>query len=402
MKKILVLFFILFPLTARADVLINSDKFPDEEFRAYVNSSFDINGDGILSDSEISSAKKIYVENKNIASLKGIEYFTALTELSCGHNTDLTTLDLSKNVNLEVLFCTECSLKEINVSGCLKLKEFYCYLNQIENLDITNNTELVSFDCQENKISTLDVSKNKKLKVLDCGNNNLSFLDVANNTELQWLYCRDLSLNCLDISKLSNLTRLWCWNCGLDELDISGNKNLRSLRAYENNLIALDLENKNFTELSIAGNNLPSYELESNLGLNIIETDGKFQVNFDDISELYRVSNVLADIEIDSYNAEQGIAEFSSRPSKIFYEYNTGLDNVTLNVTLSNLTTTHSYSSGSGCNSGFYSAVFLLFTAMLLKTFHRENKFLLLLMQVRKEYSQLLKLYRPVHSEEIP
>ena len=195
-------------------------------------------------------------------------------------------------------------------------------------------------------------------------------LNVSNNTELQWLYCRDLSLDGLDISKLSNLTRLWCWNCGLDELDISNNKNLRSLRAYENNLTALDLENKNFTELSIAGNNLPSYELESNLGLNIIETNGKFQVYLDDISELYRVSNVLADIEIDSYDAEQGIAEFSSRPSKVFYEYNTGLDNITLNVTLSNLAAAHLSSSGSGCNSGFYSAVFLLFIAMLRKTSH--------------------------------
>ena len=121
-EKILVLFFILFPLSARADVLINSDNFPSEEFRAYINSSFDINGDGFLSDSEISSVKKISVENKNIASLKGIEYFTALTELSCGHNTDLTTLDLSENVDLEVLFCTECSLKEINVSAAKKIK----------------------------------------------------------------------------------------------------------------------------------------------------------------------------------------------------------------------------------------------------------------------------------------
>ena len=79
---------------------INETNFPDPNFRAYVSdATIDKNTDGKLSEDEITAVTIINVTGENIAELKGIEHFTALTQLNCGSN-QLTTLDLSKNTAL--------------------------------------------------------------------------------------------------------------------------------------------------------------------------------------------------------------------------------------------------------------------------------------------------------------
>ena len=108
-----------------ADVAINAANFPDEIFRNYVSTSFDKNSDSTLSDTEIASVTNIDVSDKGISSLNGIEYFTALTSLSCPYN-QLTTLDVSKNTALTGL---------------------YCYENKLTALDLSKNTALTDLDC---------------------------------------------------------------------------------------------------------------------------------------------------------------------------------------------------------------------------------------------------------------
>ena len=97
------LLFLFISCASWADVAINEMNFPDENFRAYVSDNRDTDDDGYLSDEEISDATYIYVSNKNIESLKGIEYFYNLKRLSCYDN-QLTTLDLSKNTALTDLY----------------------------------------------------------------------------------------------------------------------------------------------------------------------------------------------------------------------------------------------------------------------------------------------------------
>lgn len=62
-------------------------------FREYVSSNFDTNGDGYLNDDERESVNGIFMGDKDITSLKGLEYFTALTSLNCWSN-QLTELDV--------------------------------------------------------------------------------------------------------------------------------------------------------------------------------------------------------------------------------------------------------------------------------------------------------------------
>ena len=172
--------------------VINETNFPDEEFRNWVLAQ-DYGKDGYLTDDEIASVKEINVNNENIASLKGIEFFTALINLNC-YNNQLTTLDVSKNTELTYL---------------------YCGYNNLTTLDVSKNTELTCLYCEYNNLTTLDVSKNTALKYLHCYNNQLTTLDVSKNTALIYLYCSGNQLTTLDVSKNTALRRLDCYNNGI-------------------------------------------------------------------------------------------------------------------------------------------------------------------------------------------
>ena len=84
-------------------VAINEESFPDENFRNWLLEQ-DYGKDGVITDEEIAGITEIAVDSENIASLQGIEYFTALESLSCGGNV-LTSLDVSQNTALKELWC---------------------------------------------------------------------------------------------------------------------------------------------------------------------------------------------------------------------------------------------------------------------------------------------------------
>ena len=82
---------------------INTTNFPDANFCEWLLGQ-DYGADGYLSTTEIAKVDGINVDNKGIADLTGIEYFTNLTYLICCRN-DLTTLDVSKNILLRQILC---------------------------------------------------------------------------------------------------------------------------------------------------------------------------------------------------------------------------------------------------------------------------------------------------------
>ena len=199
-KQLLLLAVALFAtataVRAQAPVQINSSNFTDEKFLAVVaGSDIDKDTDGYLSDEEIAAVTKLNVSDKNIASLKGIEFFTALTDLHCEFN-KLTSLDVSKNTALQFLDCS---------------------VNQLTSLDVSKNTALISLGCDKNQLTSLDVSKNTALRFLYCYNNQLTSLDVSKNTALLYLDCHDNKLTSLDVSKNTALIYLYCFNNQIKE-----------------------------------------------------------------------------------------------------------------------------------------------------------------------------------------
>ena len=123
------------PVQPELKTNIDETKFPDDNFRNYLLEQ-DYGKDGVLTEAEIRNITVMDVSEKDIKSLKGIEYFTALDSLDCSVN-ELTTLDVSKNTALENLNCRSNQLTALDVSKNTALNVLTCCGNQIsgQNMD---------------------------------------------------------------------------------------------------------------------------------------------------------------------------------------------------------------------------------------------------------------------------
>ena len=213
---------------------INEATFPDENFRNWVLSK-DYGEDGVLTEEEISDVTSIDVMYKGIQSLKGIEFFTSLTDLNCYTN-QLTALDLSNNTALTTLYCTTNQLTTLDVSKCINLTHLECNGNQLTELDVSNNTALNELHCSGNKLTELDVSKNIELTNLNCHENQLTELDVSKNSTLKRIWCSENLLTSLDVSGCALLESLKCIRNRLTMLKVSGCPELWEIFCHNNQI----------------------------------------------------------------------------------------------------------------------------------------------------------------------
>ena len=222
---------------------------PDANFKKYLLENCDMNDDGRLTISDVEEwnenkylRKEFTLYEKRISSLKGIEYFTALTNLKCSSNY-LKVLDISKNTALTNLSCCDNQLTSLDLSKNTALTNLSCCDNQLTSLDLSKNTALKGLDCSSNYLKVLDISKNTALTGLTCGNNQLTSLDLNKNTalNLKRLSCYHNKLGSLDLSNCSGLTDVWCNDNKLTTLDLSNCKILDVLHCEDNRLTSLDL-----------------------------------------------------------------------------------------------------------------------------------------------------------------
>ena len=112
-------------------LLLNTDNFPDANFRAALVKELGISEGDEITNEMIAATTSIDVSSKQIADLTGIEHFTALTNLNCGGNR-LISLDVSQNTALTLLYCHSNQLTSLDVSQNTALRELYCFSNQIK------------------------------------------------------------------------------------------------------------------------------------------------------------------------------------------------------------------------------------------------------------------------------
>jgi len=318
-------------------------EFPDSNFRHAVLRMLNDNDgedrrakDFVTTDDAdvLAEVTVLFVSYMNIRDMTGLHYFSGLTELYCYCN-QLTTLDVSKNIDLvvldcdynylteldvsnnaalEILWCCGNELTELDVSNNTALKEIWCYWNQLTKINASNNPELLtlvcSFNelaeldisnciamtelfCSYNQLTELDVSGNSALKYLECNFNQLTSLDlygnpellqvncdhnrltdlnVSNNRDLVWLSCEDNQLGVLDVSNNLELTGLFCYYNSLTELDVSSNIELEYLSCGDNLLTALDVSrNINLGALWCYDNRLDKLNVSKNFGLYMLD-----------------------------------------------------------------------------------------------------------------------------------
>ena len=180
-------------------VKIDEINFPDENFRNCVKEKCDYDNNNYLSESEQNDKRALSVTNKNIKTLKGIEYFPKLKELYCNEN-ELTELDLSVLPALQTLECRENQLTELDVSVLPNLIRLRCDQNQLTTLDLSKNPYLRDLVCSDNQLKELRVDQNPQLELLCTDENQLTSLDLSQNHKLKTLDVKGNHLTSLDLS----------------------------------------------------------------------------------------------------------------------------------------------------------------------------------------------------------
>ena len=203
-------------------VVINSTNFPDAKFRNYLLGKYP---KGYITQSEIDECTYIsFPSYGGIASLKGIEFFTALETLYCCYN-QITSLDLSHNTNLTLLNCHWNKITSLNVRNCTKLKDIYCGCNDLTSLDLSDQSQLELIYCFDNDLTSITfASSTPNLWSVYCSGNKFTTFSLDFRP----------SLHTLVIDDCESLETLYCYNNNLDSLNVTGCTGLKDLRCYYN------------------------------------------------------------------------------------------------------------------------------------------------------------------------
>ncbi len=257
-------------------------------------------GNGILEDVDTNNNQEIevleaeavlelYVGNKDIFIMEGIQYFINLKILDCQENYFIETLNTSQLSNLEVLNCGINSINFLDVSNNLYLKELRCQYNSISHLNVNSNQNLELLHSYNNSMITINVTGCFALKELNVYQNNLTELNlqnnlnledlttainpletinVSNNINLKFLWCSSNDLTTIDVSDNINLLELWCFSNELTSIDVTSNTMLEKLYFGSNNVSSIEATNLfSLEELSFWGNQITEIDLSQNIYL---------------------------------------------------------------------------------------------------------------------------------------
>ena len=229
---------------------------PDANFeQALIEMNIDTNGfNGNILNNDASNITTLYINDRGIYNLNGIEAFTNLKYLFCFNN-HIDTINITQNTALEILDIQENKVAAVDLSHNLALKELYISSNLLNDIDISHNLNLEFLSCNLNFISNLSITNNTALRGLWCYSNNLDAINISTNINLEVLFCSGNNLNTLDLSQNTNLITLSCGSNNLSNLSINSNTALTYLGCSANRIDNLDLSNNTLLERVLCNNN---------------------------------------------------------------------------------------------------------------------------------------------------
>lgn len=282
---------------------------PDDNFEAeLIALGYDAGPlDNLVSTQNIASVTVLDVSDLDIYSLEGIQDFEALIDLNCSNN-EITNLDLSKSLQLQILRCSSNQIQFLDLSPHSSLTYLRCPNNPLIFLNVKNgnNMAVTYFNAIEETLSCIEVddaafsnanwpnihtatnfsedcgydfvyipddafeqrlldlgydsgdlndyvSKSAIDTIISIDVSNLSINDltgIEHFTDLKKLYCGENNLVSLDVSQNLNLTNLYCNENLLTTLDLSQNNQLKILLCNKNDLQELNVKNGNNTNVT--------------------------------------------------------------------------------------------------------------------------------------------------------
>ncbi len=217
-------------------VEISGENFPSNDFRNYIRSQYDADGDEFLSGEEIAAVTQMDLGYLYIEDLRGLSLFTSLRSLKCNAVEGLKALDLSGMESLTEVEATYNQITRLDVSGCTGLKRLNCAWNQLESLKLSGCGKLATLDCSGNRLAKLDLSSAVGLKTLNCSRSEVKALKLPGKARLTQMDCSSNFLEKLVLSGCPKLKELDCCNNRLSVLDLRKLKRLTAVKCDGNQL----------------------------------------------------------------------------------------------------------------------------------------------------------------------
>ena len=226
--------------------------------------------DDYVQNVKIENVISLNISGKQVLDFTGIEGFTALKTLICTNN-PLTTINVSKNVNLEKL---------------------YCYGNQLTSLDVSKNNALTLLRCDNNKLTQLNVKNGNNSNINNQGfnasrNPNLTCIEVddVNYSSTTW-FSKDANSS---YSNNCHFQDTYVPDDNFEQALIDLGYDTGSLDDYVptvniNSITSLDIASKNIIDLT---------GIEAFIGLTSLDCSNNQIVNLD-VSSNYSLVNLQA------------------------------------------------------------------------------------------------------------
>ena len=199
----------------------------------------------VMNKADVEAVTALNFNNKGytITSLAGIENFVNLDDLRC-NSVGLVSCDLSKNTALKLLMLTGNNFQSLDLSSNVNLEVLYLEgCGNLTSVKLDNCSKLGFVTLYySHSLTSFDVPNKAALYSLNYGNTQLQF-NLSEYTGLTTLKCAGVGLESLDLSTLTKIKTLWCDHNSIEVLDVASLENLEDLRCgSQNNDIVLQLK----------------------------------------------------------------------------------------------------------------------------------------------------------------
>lgn len=300
--------------------------------------SIDVNNDDEISVSEAQAVTSIdiHFETKEdaegakvIRSLGGLEYFTNLRSLNLKNQSVTDASPVFKLAKLEQLVLGGNNIKTLDLSAMTALKDLRLYDNAgLTTLDLSKNTQLEELYIQRTGISSLDISMLKKLTLLLANGARLTSLKANDLPELDRIDAVKNQLTTLEVTNLPKLTQLHADNNKLTSVKLENLPMLNRLNLYANKLETINLDLPRLLFLFLHENPLKSLDM-SKLPMLLQISVSNTNLTTLDFSHNPIIRNVEATYmpKLEEINLRNG-AEFNDESEYLIIEGNTALKRI--------------------------------------------------------------------------
>ena len=228
-------------------IIINNAQLSQALYGVLGADKVSLNSDNyaVMNKADVEAVTALNFNNKGytITSLAGIENFVNLDDLRC-NSVGLVSCDLSKNTALKLLMLTGNNFQTLDLSSNVNLEVLYLEgCGNLTSVKLDNCTKLGFVTLYySHSLTSFDVPNKAALYSLNYGNTQLQF-NLSEYTGLTTLKCAGVGLESLDLSTLTKIKTLWCDHNSIEVLDVASLENLEDLRCgSQNNDIVLQLK----------------------------------------------------------------------------------------------------------------------------------------------------------------